>query len=147
MDAAAANGDGRRISGEGHSVSSGDGGTWEVQAAVPAMREQDSADQICGERDELLCDLPDGREIVGGQGVFALVEGRLAADVGRIGDADEGEEGSATGASSQREVRGKDNPESQLEFRQVDCVNGREKPQLAGSNLCLTAINEELDCI
>jgi len=52
-----------------------------------------------------LCDVPDGREIVGGQGVFAVVAGRLAADVGRIGDADEGEGRSATEAQSHREVR------------------------------------------
>jgi len=38
----------------------------------------------------------------------------LAADVGRIGDADEGKEGSATGASSHRKVRRKDNAEAQL---------------------------------
>jgi hypothetical protein len=49
--------------------------------------------------------VPDGREIVGGQGVFAVVAGRLAADVGRIGDADEGEGRSATEAQSHREVR------------------------------------------
>ena len=91
--------------------------------------------------------MPDGREIIGGQGVFALVEGRLAADVGRIGDADDGEEGSATGVASHREVKRKDNAEAQLESRQVDCVDGCEKPELAGLNLCLTAIDEELDCI
>ena len=44
-------------------------------------------------------------------------------------------------------MKRKDNAEAQFEFRQADCVNGREKPQLAGLNLCLTAINEELHCI
>ena len=91
--------------------------------------------------------MPDGREIVGGQGVFAVVAGGLAADVGRTGDADEGEEASATGASSHRQVRRRDNAKAQLEFRQVDFMVGCAKLQLGGLNLCLTAINEELDCI
>ena len=49
--------------------------------------------------------MPDGREVASGQGVFAIVAGRLAADIGRTGDADEGEEGFATRAPSQE--RGK----------------------------------------
>ena len=44
-------------------------------------------------------------------------------------------------------MKRKDNAEAQLESRQVDCVDGCEKPELAGLNLCLTAIDEELDCI
>ena len=44
-------------------------------------------------------------------------------------------------------MKRKDNAEAQFEFRQADCVNGREKPQLAGLNLSLGASNEELDCI
>src|SRR5438128_1406569 len=64
-----------------------------------------------------------------------------------ISDDAEGEKGSATEASRHGKVRGKDNAEAQLESRQVDCVDGCEKPELAGLNLCLTAIDEELDCI
>ena len=43
-----------------------------------------------------MCDLPDRREIVGGPGVFAIVAGGLAADVGGVGDEDAGKEKFAT---------------------------------------------------
>ena len=52
-----------------------------------------------------MCDLPDRREIVGGPGVFAIVAGGLAADVGGVGDEDAGKEKSSTESQRHREMK------------------------------------------
>src|SRR5215471_16645654 len=50
------------------------------------MRGESAADQVCVERDELLSEVPDGRKVAGGSGVFEIVAGRWAEDGGRVGD-------------------------------------------------------------
>jgi len=82
---AAAAGDGRQISGGRDSVPSGDGGAWEVQADVSAMRNGDPANQIRFKRDELLSDVPDRRETVSRPGAVTAASGRLAENVGGTG--------------------------------------------------------------
>ena len=52
-----------------------------------------------------MCYLPDGREIAGGPGVFAIVAGGLAADVGGIGDEDGREEKPTTESQRHREMK------------------------------------------
>ena len=49
--------------------------------------------------------LPDGREIAGGPGVFTIVAGGLAADVGGIGAEDGREEKAATESQRHREMK------------------------------------------
>jgi formamidopyrimidine-DNA glycosylase len=61
-------------------VPAGDGGAREIQAGVSAMWDGDSADQVRFERDELLSNVPVGREIAGGPGVLEVAARRLAAD-------------------------------------------------------------------
>src|SRR5258706_3275954 len=93
MDGAAARGDRRWISGESDRIPRGDGGSRQIQATVSAMREQDSEDQVRVQRNQLLRDVPDRREIAGGSRVFETVTGGLAANARRVGDEDEREEG------------------------------------------------------
>jgi hypothetical protein len=46
--------DARAVPGEGHGVSRGHGGAWEVRGSVPAVRREDSPDSLRGRRNELL---------------------------------------------------------------------------------------------
>ena len=50
--------------------------------AVPAVREPGAANPIRGQRDELLCDVPDGRQSAGGQKFVAAPGFGLATDAG-----------------------------------------------------------------
>ena len=68
------------LSGEGDGVSAGDGCAWAVQFALSAMRRESTADSLCGQRDQLLCEVSDRRKGTGGPQPFPTAGFGLAAD-------------------------------------------------------------------
>src|SRR3982074_1683083 len=58
MDRPLARGGRWRFPGEGHGLSQGDGGAWQVQGALPRLRLARAAHPLRRQRGELLVDLP-----------------------------------------------------------------------------------------
>ena len=77
----------RQIPRKGYRVSPGYGGAWPLQGGVPAMRRTDSTNPVCGQRNQLLRQLPDRRKAAGRSRTLAADARRLAQDAGRTGSA------------------------------------------------------------
>src|ERR1700761_1814935 len=77
-----------RVSREGNGIPQRNGSARALRTAVSAMWRADPAHSLCGQRDELLCAMSDGRSCAGGsQPVAAAGEG-LAAHPGLVGEHD-----------------------------------------------------------
>jgi formamidopyrimidine-DNA glycosylase len=68
----------RRISGEGHRLPRRNGGARPIPQTLPRLRRAGAADQICGERGELLRGVPDRGKGPGGSRDVPTAEGGLA---------------------------------------------------------------------
>src|SRR5579863_6621214 len=85
MDRAFARRSGGRVPGKGDGVPEGDGRSWALRNALPAVRGESSANPLRRQRDELLCPMPDGRAFAGRPGVLAIAAAGLAALARRTG--------------------------------------------------------------
>src|SRR5690348_14813685 len=83
VDRPATRGGGNRISRKGYRISQGDGGSWTLRTALSEVRRKDSADSLCGKRNELLRSLPDRRQSSRRSWFVPLVAIGLAADARR----------------------------------------------------------------
>src|SRR2546426_2890894 len=79
MDRAPARRCRRGLSREGHRVSRGHGGAWALRPALSGVRRPRAAHRLRGERDQLLCALPDGRQAACRPGAIAAAQEKLAA--------------------------------------------------------------------
>jgi formamidopyrimidine-DNA glycosylase len=70
---------GRAVPGEGHGVSRGHGGSRALRRTVPAVRREDSPHTLCGQRNELLRELPGRRPGARRSRPFPAPGRRLAA--------------------------------------------------------------------
>ena len=80
-------GGGRRLSGEGHRLSPGDGRAWPLWQTLPGVRHRGTANPVRRERNQLLPTLPDRGQAAGRPLAVAAVEGGLAQDDRRVGRA------------------------------------------------------------
>src|SRR3954452_15404700 len=78
MDQAVARADAGQVPRERDRVSARNGGAWEVRKSVPRVRSESAAHSLCGQRNELLCALPNRRQAAGRSLALPLAEKRLA---------------------------------------------------------------------
>src|SRR5688500_18403059 len=71
------------ISRQGHGLSRGYGRTWALSAALSGLSIARAADPLCGERGELLPDLPNTRSALGRSSALAPAQSGLAEKSGR----------------------------------------------------------------
>ena len=89
VDRAIRRGSGEGVSGKGHGVSRGDGGSRPLRQAVPRLRHARATHRLRGERGELLREVSDGREASRRPSPVAAASRRLAPDTRGVGGEEE----------------------------------------------------------